>query len=60
MDHNIKIQKDLTIKLDCGNFHIHGGKGMTTVKNGQQEVVFHTSELDTLVAMLERLKKELE
>jgi len=59
MSQEIKIQKDLTVKLDCGNFHIHGGKGMTTVRNGKQEIVFYTPEVDTLINMLNKLKEEL-
>jgi hypothetical protein len=57
----MKVTKDIHIHCTEGDLELRIGKTLTTFAyKGQDKFVFRTAELESLVAMLQQGKKELD
>jgi len=57
---NMKIVKDMTVTCTDGDLEILMGKGLTTFRyQGKDKFVFRTSEIKTLVSLLQTGELEL-
>ena len=56
----MKVSRFMTVNITDGDMEIRAGKGMTSFAyKGRDMFMFRTNELEPLVAMLLRAKKEL-